>query len=217
MLSCGRRQSEAVCVTQKGHRKPWAGSGREGKVPHHSLAKPELSPGALGLCPSWEVLSGSGKGSGSSPFLGSDGGYPGLLGWRLTQALPICSGCLWRLPKLLLNHGTGLSSSRPQEAGPRLAQCLQEPCRHSVLGHLMPVLPIHGQHNPDEAAEVHWMPRDHHLVPEVVPASRACAQALGEEHWVAQLHPLAQQLQGSSSPLGLELVPCQHQLATLWL
>uniref|UniRef100_F7D0F8 WD repeat domain 55 n=1 Tax=Equus caballus TaxID=9796 RepID=F7D0F8_HORSE len=103
----------------------------------------------------------------------------------------------------LLNHSTCLSPSRPQEASPRLTQCLQQPCRHSILGHLMPILPIWGQHNPDEAAKGHWMPRDHHLVPEAVPASRACAQTLGEEHWAPQLHPLAQQLQGSPSPLGL--------------
>lgn len=43
---------------------------REGKVPHHSLAKPELSPGALGLCPSWEALVRLRAGPVLSPFWG---------------------------------------------------------------------------------------------------------------------------------------------------
>lgn len=41
---------------------------REGKVPHHNLAKSELSPSALGLCPSWEAVSGLGQGPCSSLF-----------------------------------------------------------------------------------------------------------------------------------------------------
>lgn len=136
--------------------------------------------------------------------------------WDQIVAAQACwAGCRQRLPveriRSLLNHGTScLSPSRPKEAGPRLTHCLQQPCRYYILSHLMPILPIWGQHNPDEATEGHWMPRDHHLLPEAVPASRACAQTLGEEHWAAQLHPLAQQLQGNLRPLELEpLVPGQ--------
>lgn len=167
---------------------------KDGKVPHN-LAKPELSPGALGLCSSWEAVLGIGQGPCSYPV--AQACWVGDTGSAYSFRLPV------ERMGLLLNHANCLSPSRPQEAGPRLTQCLQQLCRHSIFGHLMPILPIRGQHNPDEATEGHRMPGDHHLVPEAMPARRACAQALGEEHWATQLQLLAQPLQGSPSPLGL--------------
>lgn len=93
-------RSVCVCVTQRKTKKT-VGSGEtlgwegEGNVPHHNLAKPELPPGVLGLCFSWEAFRQR-AGPMLLPRWGSDGGCPGLLGWGLTQALPTHSGCLWR-------------------------------------------------------------------------------------------------------------------------
>lgn len=141
-----------MCHTEKGQGiLSWE---REGKVPHHNLAKSELSPSALGLCPSWEAVSGLGQGP-CSFFFGDQ-----VVAAQACWVEDSGSAYLFRLPvermRLLLNHGTCLSSSRPQEAGPRLTQCpsrreeagprltqcLQQPCRHSILGHLMPILPF---------------------------------------------------------------------------
>lgn len=82
--------------------------------------------------------------------------------------------------------------------GPRLTPCLQHPCGHSVLGHLVPSLPTRGQHSPDEAADGHRVPRVHHV---------AQCQPAGPvfRHLARNTSSLSQQLQGSPEPWALAL------------
>lgn len=62
MLSCGK--SVYVCAIHTTAKKTMGSCEtlglEEGKVPHHNLVKPELPPGVLGPCPSWEAVSGLG-------------------------------------------------------------------------------------------------------------------------------------------------------------
>lgn len=74
-----------VCVTQNTLGSDETPQWEKGSSLTTTLAKPELPPGVLGPCPSWESVR-SRAGSMLLLLLGSDSGCPGLLGRVQTKA-----------------------------------------------------------------------------------------------------------------------------------